>query len=148
MRIGNTRKDVGFWTGVLQYMESKKKLYGLRTYDMVNVKWKTVRPNVVQFVRVAARDTRHYGSSSFNTEFGEASINLNVDVGDDKEDEVQEIRRPSGKDKAKGYMKKKGSRSSGSSSTNEEALARLMVSELAMHNERAIVMQKEERKAF
>ncbi|GKD62541.1 hypothetical protein Tco_1300050, partial [Tanacetum coccineum] len=28
------------------------------------------------------------GSSSFNTESGEASINLNVDVGDDEEDEV------------------------------------------------------------
>ncbi|GJY35729.1 ALP1-like protein [Tanacetum coccineum] len=88
------------------------------------------------------------GSSSFNIESGEASINLNVDVGDDEEDEVQEIRRPISRDKTKGSMKKKGSRSSGSSSTNDEALARLMVSELAMHNERAIEMQKEEHKAF
>nr|GEW54166.1 hypothetical protein [Tanacetum cinerariifolium] len=31
------------------------------------------------------------GSTSFNIKFGEASINLNVDVGDDEEDEVQEI---------------------------------------------------------
>ncbi|GKG06897.1 hypothetical protein Tco_0329866, partial [Tanacetum coccineum] len=31
------------------------------------------------------------GSSSFNTEFGEASINLNANVGDDEEDEVHEI---------------------------------------------------------
>ncbi|GKA64822.1 hypothetical protein Tco_0764529, partial [Tanacetum coccineum] len=31
-------------------------------------------------------------SSSFNTESGEASINLNANVGDDEEDEVQEIR--------------------------------------------------------
>ncbi|GJY17370.1 integrase, catalytic region, zinc finger, CCHC-type containing protein [Tanacetum coccineum] len=50
------------------------------------------------------------------------SINLNVDVGDGEEDEDQ--------------------------STNDEALARLMVSELAMHNERAIGMKKEERLAI
>nr|GEZ81317.1 hypothetical protein [Tanacetum cinerariifolium] len=60
------------------------------------------------------------GSSSFDTEFGDASINLNVDVGDDEEDEVM----------------------------NDEALARLMVSELAMHNEHAIGMKTEERLAF
>ncbi|GJU98878.1 hypothetical protein Tco_1328149 [Tanacetum coccineum] len=53
-----------------------------------------------------------------------------------------------GRDKAKG-LKKKRSRSSGSSSSmNEEALAKLMVSELAMHNERASRMKKEERLAF
>ncbi|GJY61195.1 hypothetical protein Tco_0461852 [Tanacetum coccineum] len=52
------------------------------------------------------------------------------------------------RDKAKGSIKKKGPRSSGSSSTNDKALARLMVSERAMHNQRAIKMQKEERKAF
>ncbi|GKA01442.1 hypothetical protein Tco_0674107 [Tanacetum coccineum] len=45
-------------------------------------------------------------------------------------------------------MKKKGPRALGSSSTNDKALARLMVSELAMHNEHVIEMQKEEHKAF
>ncbi|GKD41240.1 hypothetical protein Tco_1261447, partial [Tanacetum coccineum] len=44
---------------------------------------------------------------------GVASINLNVDVGDDDGDEVQEIRRPIGSDIAKGAMKKKGSSSLG-----------------------------------
>nr|GEY55376.1 RNA-directed DNA polymerase, eukaryota [Tanacetum cinerariifolium] len=77
------------------------------------------------------------------TLFWDASINLNVDVGDDEEDEVQELRRSMRKDKVK-YLKKKWPRSSGSSSsTNDEALATLMVSELAMHNERAIGMKKE-----
>ncbi|GKA16774.1 hypothetical protein Tco_0696611 [Tanacetum coccineum] len=33
-----------------------------------------------------------YGSSSFNTEYREASINLNVDVGDEDGDEVPEVR--------------------------------------------------------
>ncbi|GJU29225.1 putative reverse transcriptase domain-containing protein [Tanacetum coccineum] len=31
---------------------------------------------------------KSYGSSSFNTEYGEASINLNTTVGDNDEDEV------------------------------------------------------------
>ncbi|GKF21666.1 hypothetical protein Tco_0070304 [Tanacetum coccineum] len=60
-------------------------------------------------------------SSSFNIQSGEASIKL--DVGDNEEDEVQKIRRHGQSE-------------------------RLMVSEIAMHNERAIEMQKEKRKAF
>ncbi|GJT78982.1 glutathione S-transferase T3-like protein [Tanacetum coccineum] len=70
------------------------------------------------------------GSSSFNTESGEASINLNTNVGDNNEDEVQEIRRPEGRDKARAAGKNKGSKESGSSTMNEDALARLMVSEM------------------
>ncbi|GKC00858.1 hypothetical protein Tco_0986994 [Tanacetum coccineum] len=46
-----------------------------------------------------------YRSSSFNTYFGEASINLNVDVCDDEKDEVEEIRRAIGGDKARHSMK-------------------------------------------
>ncbi|GJZ89140.1 retrotransposon protein, putative, ty1-copia subclass [Tanacetum coccineum] len=62
---------------------------------------------------------RHYWE--ILKEFGDTSINLNVDVGDDEEDEVQELRRPIGRNKAK-VLKKKGPRSSGlSSSTNDEA---------------------------
>nr|GEW33071.1 hypothetical protein [Tanacetum cinerariifolium] len=53
-----------------------------------------------------------------------------------------------GKDKAKG-LKKKGSRSLGSSSSmNDKTLATLMVSSLAMHNERVMEMKKEECLAF
>ncbi|GJW64835.1 gamma-glutamyltranspeptidase 1 [Tanacetum coccineum] len=81
------------------------------------------------------------GSRSFNTESGEASINLNANVGDDEEDEVKEIRRPNGRDKAKDAAKKKGPRASGSSSMNDEALARLMVTKMANQ-------EKEERLAF
>ncbi|GKD72368.1 putative reverse transcriptase domain-containing protein [Tanacetum coccineum] len=46
-------------------------------------------------------------SSSFNTESEKASINLNANVSDDEEDEVKEIRRPMGRDKAKNAAKKK-----------------------------------------
>ncbi|GJY42094.1 hypothetical protein Tco_0429364 [Tanacetum coccineum] len=88
------------------------------------------------------------GSSLFNTESGDASINLNVDVGDDDEDEVQVLLRPMGTDKAKD-LKKKGPRSPGSSSSmNDGALARLMVSEMALHNEHAMEIKEEERLAF
>ncbi|GKE14785.1 hypothetical protein Tco_1422362, partial [Tanacetum coccineum] len=70
--------------------------------------------------------------------------NLNVDVGDDEEDEVKELQRPLGKDKAK-HLKKIGLRSSGSSSNmNNETLARLMVSELAMHTQREYRQPQEE----
>ncbi|GJZ52083.1 zinc finger BED domain-containing protein RICESLEEPER 2-like protein [Tanacetum coccineum] len=97
------------------------------------------------------KDAKRYktsGSSSFNTESEDASINLNVAVGDDEEDEVQELARPLGRDKAKG-LKKKGAGSSGSSSSmNCETLARLMVSELALHNECSMAMKKKECLAF
>nr|GEX48618.1 hypothetical protein [Tanacetum cinerariifolium] len=67
---------------------------------------------------------------------------------DDEEDEVQEVERPMGRDKAK-CLKKKGAGASGSSATtNDEALTRLMVSELAMHHERFMAMKKEECLAF
>ncbi|GKC40567.1 hypothetical protein Tco_1052951 [Tanacetum coccineum] len=151
-RLGNTRKDAGFWTEVLQYMESKTRMYGRRTYDMVNEKWKMVRPIVVRFCEVynnvmrklkesGAGDGDYFNMALLNYEAEtgvlfqlrhcwevfkecvEVSINLNVDVGDDDGNKVKKIRRPIGRDKAK-------------------------VSEMATHNERAIGMQKEERLAF
>ncbi|GJZ52862.1 zinc finger BED domain-containing protein RICESLEEPER 2-like protein [Tanacetum coccineum] len=176
-QIDNMRKDAGFWSEVLQYMESKTQQYesgasdedyyarALVDYEAENgttfklchyweilkgsLKW--MQSDVPKFVAKSGEGSKRYkasGSSTFNTESGEASINLNVDVGDDEEDEAQEIRRPIGRDKVKDAAKKKGSRASGSSSMNDEALARLMASEMATENERAIEMQKEERLAF
>ncbi|GJR19361.1 gamma-glutamyltranspeptidase 1 [Tanacetum coccineum] len=82
------------------------------------------------------------GSSSFNTESEEASINLNTNVDDNDEDEVQEIRRPEGRDKARvAGRKNKGSKSSASSNVNDDALARLMVTEMG-------AQEKEGRLAF
>nr|GEY11745.1 hypothetical protein [Tanacetum cinerariifolium] len=140
--VGNARWESRFWTEVLRYVENKTKAPDLRTYDMVNKKWKTVRPNVDRYCGVYAimrraqlsgavdedyyamalldyevehgmtftlPSKRHntFGSNSFNTEYENTCINLNVDVGDDEEDEVQELRRPMGWDKAK-CLKKKG----------------------------------------
>ncbi|GKC01847.1 gamma-glutamyltranspeptidase 1 [Tanacetum coccineum] len=93
---------------------------------------------------VSRKRHKSSGSSSFNAESGEASINLNTNVGDNDEDDVPEIpQRPQGRDKAKAAGKKKGSKSSASasSSVNEDALARLMVNEMG-------AQEKEERLAF
>ncbi|GKA84761.1 ALP1-like protein [Tanacetum coccineum] len=95
-----------------------------------------------------AKRSNTFRSSSFNTESGDASINFNVDAGDVDKDEVWELQRPIGRDKAKGSKKKGAGSSRSSSSMNDEALARLMVSELARHNERATEIKKEERLAF
>ncbi|GKF33913.1 RNA-directed DNA polymerase, eukaryota, partial [Tanacetum coccineum] len=163
-----------------------------RTYDMVNGKWKTVRPKVCTFCGVygnviltytsGASDTNYlqralidyqaeYGvpftllycwevlkesakwsseevplfmqeredgnnkrykssdSSSFNTkELGEGSINLNTTVGDEDENEVEEVRRrkPMGRDQAK--RKIKAGSASSASSFDVEALSKMMAS--------------------
>ncbi|GKD53508.1 hypothetical protein Tco_1286895 [Tanacetum coccineum] len=90
-------------------MERKTKQYGRRAYDMVYEKWKTVSPSMVRFCGVygnvmrraqesGAEDEDYFergskrhkssGFGSFNTESGEASINLNTNVDDNDEDEV------------------------------------------------------------
>ncbi|GJU90996.1 glutathione S-transferase T3-like protein [Tanacetum coccineum] len=188
---GNARKKDGFWVEVMEYIESKTKQEGRRTYDMVVGKWKVMRSAVVQFCGIYNNVMRmaqesgagdedyiqkamvHYqaecglpfkfrhcwdvlkdspkfqeiafpnfnqgsqgsskthkssGSSSFNAEPGEASINLNNTVDD--EGDMQEIRRPEGRDKAKAAAKNKGSKASESSIMNDDALARLMVTEM------------------
>ncbi|GKB38396.1 retrovirus-related pol polyprotein from transposon TNT 1-94, partial [Tanacetum coccineum] len=96
----------------------------------------------------AAKKSKTSGSSSFNTESGDASFNLNVDAGDEDENEVQEIPRTMGRDRARG-SKKKGAGSSGSSvNINDEALARLMVSELATQTASIVAMKKEKCTAY
>nr|GEV52856.1 hypothetical protein [Tanacetum cinerariifolium] len=179
---------VGFWWEVSEYIESKTKQYGRRTYAGVLGKGKMIRQSVIRFsgiysnvMRMAQesgagaedyvqkemihyevetgipfklrhcwevlRDRpkwkeielprfstgsggskRHKSSSfsSFNTESGEASINLNTNVGDNNEDEVQKIRRPEGRDKARATWKKnKESKLTGSSTLNEDEMARV-----------------------
>ncbi|GKC73473.1 hypothetical protein Tco_1119356 [Tanacetum coccineum] len=146
IRVGNTRKDAGFWCEILKYMESRTK--PLQESGASNEDY--YARELVEYgaetettfkLRHCSKRYKSSGSSSFKTESGEASINLNGNVGDDEEDEVREIRRPIRRDKAKYAAKKKGSRASGSSSMNDEALARLVVTEMANQ-------EKEERLAF
>ncbi|GKF41239.1 putative reverse transcriptase domain-containing protein [Tanacetum coccineum] len=94
-------------------------------------KWQEIAIPKISTGSEGSKRHKSSGSSSFNTESGEASINLNTNVGDNDEDEVQKIRRPEGRDKARGVRKNKGSKASGSSTINEDALARLMVTEMA-----------------
>nr|GEW24656.1 hypothetical protein [Tanacetum cinerariifolium] len=56
---------------------------------------------VLEKARMSEGSKRHKlsGSNSFNQKSGEASVNLNTNVGDNDEDEVQEVRRPKGRDK-------------------------------------------------
>ncbi|GKA99472.1 hypothetical protein Tco_0827466 [Tanacetum coccineum] len=51
-------------------------------------------------------------------------------------------------DIAKGLKKKDAGASGSSATTNDKALARLMVSELEMHHERSMAMKKKERLVF
>nr|GEV36618.1 hypothetical protein [Tanacetum cinerariifolium] len=84
-------------------------------------------------------------SSSFNTkESGEGSINLNTTVGDEAENEVEEVRRPKpmGRDQAKRKMKA-GSASS-ASSFDVEALAKMMASEYVMASDAYNVQKNQE----
>ncbi|GJX35217.1 reverse transcriptase domain-containing protein [Tanacetum coccineum] len=85
-------------------------------------------PNINQGSKESSKRHKSSGSSSFNTESGDASIHLNTTVSD--EDEVQEIRRPGGRDKARAAAKNKRSKALGSSTINDNALARLMVNEM------------------
>ncbi|GKB17194.1 hypothetical protein Tco_0851117 [Tanacetum coccineum] len=129
--------EYGFWTEVLEYLRNITKQPGHRTYDMVNEKWKTVRPNVARFCGVYVNGMRRAQSSGakdedyfnkvlfdYEAEFEVPftllhCINLNVNAGDDDEDEVQVLPRPIDRDKAKGLKKKKVAGSSGLSASNE-----------------------------
>ncbi|GJZ05310.1 hypothetical protein Tco_0538585 [Tanacetum coccineum] len=69
-------------------------------YD--SLKWKTSElPKFAEESEGGSKSHKSSGSSSFNTEYGDASINMNTNVGDNDEDEVQKIRRTIGRDKAR-----------------------------------------------
>ncbi|GJS70609.1 glutathione S-transferase T3-like protein [Tanacetum coccineum] len=137
---GNARKKDGFWVEVMDYIESKTKMEGRRTYDMAMIHyqaetglpfkfrhcWDVLKdspklqeiafPNFNQGSEGSSKRHKSSGSSSFNTESGEE----------------QEIRRPGGRDKARAAVKNKGSKASGSSTMNDDALARLVVNEMTV----------------
>ncbi|GJV52822.1 hypothetical protein Tco_1448563 [Tanacetum coccineum] len=122
---GNAKKQSGFWIEVLEYIESRSfEMARNSTSKIFNKVWGSKRH-------------KSSGCSSFNTESGEQSINLNTIVGYTDEEYVREI-RPKGRDKAR---KKKGSKSGFTSNINEDAFAKLMVTEMT-------AQEKEERLAF
>nr|GEX28395.1 hypothetical protein [Tanacetum cinerariifolium] len=104
-------------------------------------KWQEI--TLLKFSTGSGGSKRHKssGSSPVNTKSGEASINMNTVVGDTDENEVQEI-RPNDRDNARAAGRKnKMSKSASASNVNEDALAKLMVTEMTAQD-------KEERLAF
>ncbi|GJZ96342.1 hypothetical protein Tco_0668676 [Tanacetum coccineum] len=132
---------------VEQVATSPTKKKKLKNTSNLKIKPRTrvTRGSKVAFGLRFCRTSRAKHSSIDVEQSGKASINLNTNVGDNDEDEVQETQRPQGRDKAKGAGKKKGSKSSASASAssnvNEDALARLMVTEMT-------AQEKQERLAF
>ncbi|GJV50898.1 hypothetical protein Tco_1446639 [Tanacetum coccineum] len=100
---GNARKKNGFWVEVMEYIESKTKMEGRQTYDMESG---AGDEDYVQKAMGSSKRHKSSGSSSFNTESEDASINLNNTVVGD--DEVQEIRRPGAGTKQELLRKIKG----------------------------------------
>ncbi|GKD47796.1 hypothetical protein Tco_1276772 [Tanacetum coccineum] len=83
-----------FATTLLDYEAEYEVPFTLRHYWKVSRKSSILMGSEVPKFDGKKKDTKRYktyGSSSFNTESGDASINLNVDVGDDEEDEVEEL---------------------------------------------------------
>ncbi|GJX74382.1 hypothetical protein Tco_0312977 [Tanacetum coccineum] len=113
---GNARKKDGFWVVVFEYVESETKQKG--TSCVWTEEWSEdedyYSKAMISLIECGlpfkfCHCWRHKssGSSSFNAESRDASINLNNIVND--EDDVQEIRRPEGQ----GQSKNKGLKLSG-----------------------------------
>nr|GEW27509.1 hypothetical protein [Tanacetum cinerariifolium] len=66
---GNMRKEGGFWIDILKYMHDTCPITQRRTYDMVNRKWKTVRPKVCTFCGVYANAVQMYTSGASDTNY-------------------------------------------------------------------------------
>ncbi|GJZ35751.1 hypothetical protein Tco_0581568 [Tanacetum coccineum] len=109
---------------------------------MTHPLWRSYKSDIAsrwEYPYGSSKRHKSSGSSSFNTKSRDASINLNNIVAGD--DEVQEIRQPVGRDKARAAAKNKGSKTSGSSTMNDDALAMLVVNEMT-------TAEVEQREAF
>ncbi|GJW73534.1 zinc finger BED domain-containing protein RICESLEEPER 2-like protein [Tanacetum coccineum] len=96
-------------------------------------KWKEVElPNFEAHRQKKNKRYKSSGSSSFNTsQSTKGSLNMNMQCGDDKENDVQEVQRPMGRDTTKN---KWAASSASTTSGNDETLARLMVIKYANLN--------------
>ncbi|GJT33388.1 putative reverse transcriptase domain-containing protein [Tanacetum coccineum] len=118
---GNAKKQAGFWceeSGArdADYVQRVMIHYEIETeipfkfrhcWEILKDRPKWQEIAIPKFSTESAGSKRHKSSSSssFNTESGEAIINLNTNVGDNDEDEVQEIRRLEGRDKPRAHEK-------------------------------------------
>ncbi|GJZ66912.1 RNA-directed DNA polymerase, eukaryota [Tanacetum coccineum] len=66
---GNMRKEKGFWIDILKYMHDAYPITQRQIYDMVNGKWKNVRPKVCTFCGVYANAVQMYTSGASDTDY-------------------------------------------------------------------------------
>ncbi|GKD99676.1 hypothetical protein Tco_1387660 [Tanacetum coccineum] len=66
---GNARKERGFWVDILKYMHETCPITKRQTYNMVNRKWKTVRPKVASFCGVYANTILTYTSGAGDADY-------------------------------------------------------------------------------
>nr|GEW45993.1 zinc finger, CCHC-type [Tanacetum cinerariifolium] len=104
---GNARKKYGFWCEVLAYIVSKTKQEGYQTYEMVK--------SGARDEDYLQKEMIHYGH--------ETGVPFRYRHSWD-------VLKDSGKDKARAAAKNKWSKASGSSTMNDDALARLMINEM------------------
>nr|GEU41142.1 hypothetical protein [Tanacetum cinerariifolium] len=97
-------------------------------------KWKEVElPNFEAPIQKKNKRYKSLGSSSFNmTQSAKGSLNMNMQCGGDKKNNVHEVQRPMGRDTTK---KKWAASLPSTTSGNEEKLARLMVIKYANLND-------------
>nr|GEV74619.1 hypothetical protein [Tanacetum cinerariifolium] len=142
---GNSRKQGGFWCEVLSYMESKTQQYSRRMYNMVLGKWKTVRPSVVRFCGIYNNIMRMGSESGVKDPYyvQMAMIYYEIDTrlpfklchcweilkDNPKWQETTIPNFNTGSERGNSTTRGQ-SKSSASSSVNEDALDRLMVTEM------------------
>ncbi|GKC83460.1 RNA-directed DNA polymerase, eukaryota, reverse transcriptase zinc-binding domain protein, partial [Tanacetum coccineum] len=81
--VGNVRKKKGFWVEVMKYMHGNCPIAKRQTYDMVNGKWKTVRPKVAIFCGVYANTIRTYTSGAGDANYIQRAL-TNYQVKEEK----------------------------------------------------------------
>ncbi|GKE92230.1 ALP1-like protein, partial [Tanacetum coccineum] len=124
-KYGNARKEHGFWCeesgasdddyinmALIHYQaETGNTFKYCHCWEVLkdSPKWKeTEHPKFATKSERGSKKQKSSGSSSFNTESRDASINMNTNAGDNNKDEVQKIRRTMGRDKARAAGKNKG----------------------------------------
>nr|GEX39660.1 hypothetical protein CTI12_AA403130 [Tanacetum cinerariifolium] len=92
-KYGNAMKEHGFWCeGMIHYQVETENIFKYRhCWEVLknSLKWK--EQELIKFATESKVDSKRHkssGSSSFSTESGDASINLNTNAGDNDGDEV------------------------------------------------------------
>ncbi|GJY80156.1 hypothetical protein Tco_0492907 [Tanacetum coccineum] len=87
----SSRKEMGFWVAVMKHMHGTCEITKRQTYNMINDKWKTVRPKVATFCGVYDNTLQTYtgGAIKDSPQFSEYFRKEQSPV-----EEVEDIRVP------------------------------------------------------